>query len=115
MNTLTKLSLIIILAVSSFNSASAFTQKELNQYNFFKSQYKLTKRRLTVLKKNVKAYRAKAQTAKEQNNKAAFGLYTAKLDDASFQRELILDDLEYLSYEVDSFDEIEDTNLIALN
>jgi hypothetical protein len=115
MKTLTKLSLIIILAVSSFHSASAFTQKQLNEYNNFKTEYLLTKKRLMVLKQNFKVYKTKAQKARAEGNKAAFELYMAKLDDASFQKEVILDDLEYLSLEIESFDEIEDTSLIALN
>jgi hypothetical protein len=115
MKKITKLLLIIGIALVSTNSVSAFTQKNLNQYNNFKSQYLLTKRKLTILKKNVKAYKNKAQLAHNNGDKAAFSLYMAKLDDASFQRESRRDDIEYLLSEIESFDEIEDTHLIALN
>lgn len=115
---ITKLLLIITLTFISMNSASAFTQKELNEYNLYKTQYKLTLKKLKVLKKNAKNYKQKARLAKKQGKKAAFKRYIAKLDDASFQRELHIDDLDELSLRIDEFDlsdEIKDVELIALN
>lgn len=120
MKKLTLLLSITILAALSINKVSAFTQKELNTYNQLKVQQDLYKQKLSTLKRAYRAHTVKKNQAKARGDIAAFKRYSAKIEDARYQKEDIYMALNYLQDELDSYDEIADSqlaksNLIALN
>lgn len=107
MKRFTKLLILTGLMLISLIPAHAYTKKELNQYKQLVNEYEFTAKRLSTLRKNMKAFKAKRKEAKSKYDKQSFKLYTAKLEDAVFQKFNLEEDLDYLQDEIDSFDELD--------
>ena len=114
MRKLKNLIFMTIVALLSTGTASAFSTREYNEYQTFKTEYQSARKRLRVLSKTVKTYKNKHEIASSNNDSISQKRYIAKLNDAIQQRHMLREYLSDLRDEIESFDEFEDLKLVSL-
>ena len=108
---LTKILFIITISLVKISSVGAFTQRDLNEYNLYKTEYDFTIHRLKTLKRTVENYNQKRAQAQKNGDEVTLKRYLAKLEDAKFQRYELTQHLADVNDELDSFDELSESSI----
>ena len=111
---LAKVLLIITIILVNTESVGAFTQRDLNEYNLYKTEYSLTIQRLKTLKKTVALYNQKKALAEQIGDNVSSKRYIAKLEDAKFQKYELTEYLADVSDELDCFDELTESSIAKI-
>lgn len=108
---ITKIFLILAIFFVNIHSVGAFNQRDLNEFNLYKTEYDFTIHRLKTLNRTVENYNQKRAQAQKNGDEVSLKRYLAKLEDAKYQRYELTEHLADVNDELDSFDELRESSI----